>query len=77
MDWEVNEESRFEDKIYPVEDCEVTKNNDEIESAEGTVTEFTDDQTAWIGLCVTYQYYLSIYLLTTFYAIHNNNNIKS
>ena len=30
VDWEVNEESRFEDKIYPVEDCEVTKNNDEI-----------------------------------------------
>ena len=29
VDLEVNEESRFEDKIYPVENCEVTKNNDE------------------------------------------------
>ena len=50
LDWEVNEESRFEDKIYPVEDCEVTKNNDETESAEGTVTELTDYQTVWIEL---------------------------
>ena len=51
VDEEINEESLFEDRIYPIESSEVTGNWDTTEQLETTDTEEdTDGQAAWVKL---------------------------